>query len=36
MDISVPGCGWLGYSLGKYLISKGYHVKESSTTEHKQ
>jgi len=33
--ISILGCGWLGLSLGKHLISLGYHVKGSTTTQNK-
>jgi nucleoside-diphosphate-sugar epimerase len=33
--ISVLGCGWLGLPLAEALISQGYKVKGSSTTESK-
>ncbi|MDB5014608.1 MAG: NAD-dependent epimerase/dehydratase [Daejeonella sp.] len=34
-DISILGCGWLGFPLAKMLISKGYTVKGSTTTHDK-
>ncbi len=30
--ISILGCGWLGFPLGKNLVDLGYHVKGSTTT----
>ena len=30
--VSVLGCGWLGFSLAKYLVSKGHRVKGSTTS----
>jgi len=33
--ISILGCGWLGLSLAKSLLSKGYEVKGSTTSESK-
>lgn len=30
--ISVFGCGWLGKPLSEFLLSKGYHVKGSTTS----
>lgn len=30
--VSIIGCGWLGLPLAKFFISKGYHVKGSTTT----
>ena len=33
--ISILGTGWLGLPLGKFLLSKGYTVKGSTTSEHK-
>lgn len=33
--ISILGCGWLGISLAKSLLSKGYEVKGSTTSESK-
>jgi nucleoside-diphosphate-sugar epimerase len=33
--ISVFGCGWLGKPLAMQLVSKGYHVKGSTTTADK-
>jgi len=32
MEISIIGLGWLGKSLSKYLIAKGYRVKGSTTS----
>ena len=34
-QISVIGCGWLGFPLAKSFIEKGYSVKGSTTTEGK-
>lgn len=31
-QISIIGCGWLGFPLAKYLISNGYTVKGSTTS----
>jgi nucleoside-diphosphate-sugar epimerase len=33
--ISILGCGWLGLPLAKSLLSKGYKVKGSTTSENK-
>ncbi len=33
--ISILGCGWLGFSLAKHLITKGFVVKGSSTSQDK-
>ena len=33
--IAILGCGWLGLSLAKSLLSKGYKVKGSTTSESK-
>lgn len=33
--ISLLGCGWLGYPLAKYLISKEFNVKASTTSPEK-
>ncbi|MBW1295391.1 NAD(P)-binding domain-containing protein [Aquimarina litoralis] len=33
--ISILGCGWLGYPLALYLLSRGVTVKGSTTTESK-
>ena len=33
--IAILGCGWLGLSLAKSLLSKGYEVKGSTTSESK-
>ena len=35
MKISILGCGWLGFPLGKYLVEKGHSVKGSTTSENK-
>ena len=35
MQISILGCGWLGFPLGKALVKKGFRVKGSTTTEAK-
>ena len=35
IKISILGCGWLGLSLAKSLLSKGYEVKGSTTSESK-
>ncbi len=35
MNISIMGCGWLGFPLAKLLIEKGHHVKGSTTTASK-
>lgn len=34
-NISILGCGWLGFPLAKLLVSKGYTVKGSTTTNNK-
>jgi len=34
-SISLLGCGWLGFPLGKFLLSQGYEVKGSVTTTEK-
>src|SRR5574343_621841 len=33
--IAILGCGWLGLPLAKSLLSKGYEVKGSTTSESK-
>ncbi|MXV49602.1 SDR family NAD(P)-dependent oxidoreductase [Pedobacter sp. HMF7647] len=33
--INVFGCGWFGFALAKFLVSNGYSVKGSTTTEAK-
>jgi nucleoside-diphosphate-sugar epimerase len=35
IKISILGCGWLGLPLAKSLLSKGYQVKGSTTSESK-
>ena len=35
MKISLLGCGWLGLALAKELITKGHHVKGSTTSPEK-
>lgn len=35
MQISILGCGWLGFSLAKHLITLHYKVKGSTTTKNK-
>jgi nucleoside-diphosphate-sugar epimerase len=35
IKISILGCGWLGLPLAKSLLSKGYEVKGSTTSESK-
>lgn len=35
IKISILGCGWLGQPLAKTLLSKGYEVKGSTTSESK-
>lgn len=35
MKISILGCGWLGFSLAKSLVEKGFSVKGSTTSENK-
>lgn len=35
IDISILGCGWLGFPLAKTLVSKGYCVKGSTTSPSK-
>jgi nucleoside-diphosphate-sugar epimerase len=35
MKISILGCGWLGFPLGKYLVENGKSVKGSTTSESK-
>lgn len=32
MKISILGCGWLGFALGKHLLAEGHQVKGSTTT----
>lgn len=34
-QISIIGCGWLGFPLAKYLLKKGYLVNGSTTTNSK-
>ena len=34
-SISIIGCGWLGLSLGRFLVERGYRVKGSTTREEK-
>lgn len=34
-NISILGCGWLGLPLSEFLISKGYSINGSTTTENK-
>lgn len=34
--VTITGCGWLGLPLGKFLISKGYLVKGTTTTSDKK
>ena len=34
-QISILGCGWLGFPLAKFLLSKGYSVKGSTTNASK-
>lgn len=34
-QISIIGCGWLGFDLAQNLIKEGYHIKGSTTTEDK-
>jgi len=34
-QISIIGCGWLGFPLAKYLISNGYKIKGSTTSKGK-
>ena len=33
--ISILGCGWLGFPLGKFLVQKGFSVKGSTTAPEK-
>jgi len=33
--VSILGCGWLGFPLGQYLLSKSFSVKGSSTSKEK-
>jgi len=35
MQISILGCGWLGFPLAKHLIKRGHTVKGSTTSNHK-
>ncbi|MFY7956748.1 MAG: SDR family NAD(P)-dependent oxidoreductase, partial [Flavobacterium macrobrachii] len=35
MNISILGCGWLGFPLAKSLLQKGFLVKGSTTTMEK-
>lgn len=34
-SVSILGCGWLGFPLAKHLLSCGFEVKGSTTSEHK-
>lgn len=34
-SVSIIGCGWLGFPLAQYLLSIGFEVKGSTTSEHK-
>ncbi len=34
-NISIIGCGWLGLPLAKFLFTKGYNIKGSTTSENK-
>lgn len=34
--VSILGCGWLGLPLAEHLVSKGFEVKGSTTTEKKR
>ena len=34
-QISIIGCGWLGFDLAQNLIKEGYHIKGSTTTKDK-
>ena len=34
-QISILGCGWLGFPLAKALVSKGFSVKGSTTSDEK-
>lgn len=34
-SVSILGCGWLGFPLGKELLNQGYNVKGSTTTASK-
>ena len=34
-NISIIGCGWLGFPLAKHLIRLGYHIKGSTTSKDK-
>ena len=34
-QISILGCGWLGFPLAKHLLQNGYSIKGSTTTESK-
>ena len=33
--VSILGCGWLGLPLGEHLVTSGYHVRGSTTSEEK-
>ncbi|HET7361357.1 MAG TPA: SDR family oxidoreductase [Salinimicrobium sp.] len=35
MNISILGCGWLGFPLAKHLIKKGHHIKGATTSPEK-
>ncbi|WP_026997880.1 hypothetical protein [Flectobacillus major] len=35
MKVSILGCGWLGFPLGQFLLTKGFEVKGSVTSEAK-
>ena len=34
-SISIMGCGWLGLEVGKFLVTKGFDVKGSTTSKEK-
>ncbi|HEX8269352.1 MAG TPA: NAD(P)H-binding protein [Flavobacterium sp.] len=34
-QISILGCGWLGFSLAEALLAEGFSIKGSTTSEHK-
>ncbi len=35
MNISILGCGWLGFPLAKHLVTRGHNVKGSTTSQEK-
>lgn len=35
MNISILGCGWLGFPLAEHLIKKGHHIKGATTSPEK-